>query len=187
MEQIYLKHEAKEQRAGEIGTSQNYLEYLGPPEIAEIFSSNQPDTYASVDVDQGKIFCIDVPQDYTTEPQYVYLLVPRRSSRGMKFSVVPGMSPAQPYNHLCHKHGSRHIAFSVEMFPRGIRGRWAFLGEFATNERRATPILGASGPPSSAIDHRTNGVGAQLSGARYSHPYRRTLASTARQPTAEWN
>lgn len=38
-EQTYLKHEAKEQRAGEIGTSQNYLEYLGTPEIAEIFNS----------------------------------------------------------------------------------------------------------------------------------------------------
>jgi len=43
-DQTYLKHEAKEQRAGEIGTSQNYLEYLGTPEIAEIFSFNEPDT-----------------------------------------------------------------------------------------------------------------------------------------------
>ncbi|MFT3783702.1 MAG: hypothetical protein QM790_16945 [Nibricoccus sp.] len=71
-EQTYLKHEAKEQRAGEIGTSQNYLEYLGTPEIAEIFSSNEPDTCSIADVDKGKIFCIDVPQDYTTERQYVF-------------------------------------------------------------------------------------------------------------------
>lgn len=74
-EQTYLKHEAKEQRAGEIGTSQNYLEYLGTPEIAEIFSSNQPDTCAIADVDKGKIFCIDVPQDYTTERQYVFTVI----------------------------------------------------------------------------------------------------------------
>lgn len=72
LEQTYLKHEAKEQRAGEIGTSQNYLEYLGTPEIAEIFSSNEPDTCSMADVDKGKIFCIDVPQDYTTERQYVF-------------------------------------------------------------------------------------------------------------------
>ncbi|MFT3784161.1 MAG: FUSC family protein [Nibricoccus sp.] len=71
-EQTYLKHEAKEQRAGEIGTSQNYLEYLGTPEIAEIFSSNEPDTCSIADVDRGKIFCIDVPQDYTTERQYIF-------------------------------------------------------------------------------------------------------------------
>ena len=74
-EQTYLKHEAKEQRAGEIGTSQNYLEYLGTPEIAEIFSSNEPDTCSMADVDKGKIFCIDVPQDYTTERQYVFTVV----------------------------------------------------------------------------------------------------------------
>ena len=74
-EQTFVKHEAKEQRAGEIGTSQNYLEYLGTPEIAEIFSSNQPDTCSIADVDKGKIFCIDVPQDYTTERQYVFTVI----------------------------------------------------------------------------------------------------------------
>ena len=74
-EQTFLKHEAKEQRAGEIGTSQNYLEYLGTPEIAEIFSSNEPDTCSIADVDKGKIFCIDVPQDYTTERQYVFTVI----------------------------------------------------------------------------------------------------------------
>ena len=75
LEQTYLKHEAKEQRAGEIGTSQNYLEYLGTPEIAEVFSSNEPDTCSMADVDKGKIFCIDVPQDYTTERQYVFTVM----------------------------------------------------------------------------------------------------------------
>jgi hypothetical protein len=74
-DQTYVKHEAKEQRAGEIGTSQNYLEYLGTPEIAEIFSSNDPDTCSIADVDQGKIFCIDVPQDFTTERQYVFTVI----------------------------------------------------------------------------------------------------------------
>jgi hypothetical protein len=74
-DQTYIKHDAKEQRAGEIGTSQNYLEYLGTPEIAEIFSSDEPDTCSIADVDKGKIFCIDVPQDYTTERQYVFTVV----------------------------------------------------------------------------------------------------------------
>lgn len=72
LEATYLKHEAKEQRAGEIGTSQNYLEHFGTPQIAEIFSSNDPDTCSIADVDKGKILCIDVPQDYPTERAFVF-------------------------------------------------------------------------------------------------------------------
>ena len=90
-EQTYLKHEAKEQRAGEIGTSQNYLEYLGTAEVAEVFSSDQPDTCSIADVDRGKIFCVDVPQDYTTERQYVFtvmkLLLYRHALR--RYSLPP--------------------------------------------------------------------------------------------------
>lgn len=71
----YLKHEAKEQRAGEIGTSQNYLEYLGTPEIAEVFSSNEPDTCTIADIDHGKILCVDVPEDYPTERRYVFTVL----------------------------------------------------------------------------------------------------------------
>ena len=84
-------NEAKEQRAGEIGTSLNYLEYLGTPEIAEIFSSNEPDTCTMADVDKGKILCIDVPQDYTTERQYVFtvakLLLNRHALR--RYALPP--------------------------------------------------------------------------------------------------
>jgi hypothetical protein len=72
-EQTYLKHEAKEQLTGEIGNSQNYLKHLGTPEIAEIFSSDEPDTCTIADVYKGKILCFDVPQDYTTERQYIFL------------------------------------------------------------------------------------------------------------------
>jgi hypothetical protein len=74
-DQTYLKHDAKEQRAGEIGTSQNYLEFFGTPEIAEIFSSDQPDTCSMLDVDKGKILCIDVPEDYTTERKYIFTVM----------------------------------------------------------------------------------------------------------------
>lgn len=75
LEQSYLKHEAKEQRAGEVGTSQNYLEYLGTPEIAEVFSSSEPDTCSLRDVDRGKILCVDVPEDYSTERKYIFTVV----------------------------------------------------------------------------------------------------------------
>lgn len=72
LEQTYLKHEAKEQRAGETGTSQNYLEYLGTPQIADVFSSNEPDTFSIADVDKGKILCIDVPEDFPVERKYIF-------------------------------------------------------------------------------------------------------------------
>lgn len=71
----YVMHKAQEQWAGEIGTSQNYLEYLGTPEIAEVFSSNEPDTCSLADVDKGKILCIDVPEDYSTERKYVFTVI----------------------------------------------------------------------------------------------------------------
>ena len=75
LQQGFLQHEAKEQRAGELGTSQNYLEYLGTPEIAEVFSSDKPDTCSIADVDRGKILCIDVPEDYSTERKYVFTVI----------------------------------------------------------------------------------------------------------------
>ncbi len=75
LQQTYLNHEAKEQRAGELGTSQNYLEYLGTPEVAAVFSSDEPDTCTIADVDKGKILCVDVPQDYTTERQYIFTVM----------------------------------------------------------------------------------------------------------------
>jgi hypothetical protein len=75
LQQSFLQHEAKEQKAGEVGTSQNYLEYLGTPEIAEVFSSDEPDTCSIADVDKGKILCIDVPEDYSTERKYVFTVV----------------------------------------------------------------------------------------------------------------
>ncbi len=71
----YLDLKAKEQLAGEIGTSQNCLEFFGTPEIAEVFSSDDPDTCAIADVDKGKILCIDVPEDYTTERKYIFTVL----------------------------------------------------------------------------------------------------------------
>ena len=48
---------------------------FGTPEIAEIFSSNEPDTCSILDVDKGKILCIDVPEDYTTERKYIFTVL----------------------------------------------------------------------------------------------------------------
>jgi len=71
----FLQHKSPDQRAAELGTSQNYLEYLGTPAIAEVFSSDKEDTCYIADVDHRKILCVDVPQDYTTERQYIFTVM----------------------------------------------------------------------------------------------------------------
>jgi hypothetical protein len=71
----FVDQVAKDQKAAELGTSQNYLEFLGTPEIAEVFSSNDPDTCSIADVDKGRIICIDVPEDYTTERKYIFTVM----------------------------------------------------------------------------------------------------------------
>lgn len=125
-EQTYLKHEAKEQRAGEIGTSQNYLEYLGTPEIAEIFSSNEPDTCSIADVDKGKIFCIDVPQDYTTERQYVFtvakLLLYRHALR--RYALPPHQ-----------KHALNQLMFVGDEFQNAITASHDGTSDFNVIDR----------------------------------------------------
>lgn len=75
LQESFVDHKGMEQKAGEIGTTQNYLEFLGTEEIAEVFSSDEPDTCTIADLDKGKILCIDVPQDFTTERQYVFTVV----------------------------------------------------------------------------------------------------------------
>jgi len=116
LEQTYLKHEAKEQRAGEIGTSQNYLEYLGTPEVAEVFSSEDADTCSIADVDKGKIICVDVPQDYTTERQYVFTV--------MKLLLYRTRCAAT----LCHRgNGTRSISSSTSETNSKQRSRRATM------------------------------------------------------------
>lgn len=75
LNQTYVNHEAKEQRAGETGTALNCLEYFCTPEIAEVFSSDMRDTCSIHDIDKGKILCVDVPEDYTTERKYIFTVM----------------------------------------------------------------------------------------------------------------
>jgi hypothetical protein len=52
------------------------------------------------DVDKGKIFCIDVPQDYTTERQYVFtvmkLLLYRHTLRRYALPSPAGFAQKMP-------------------------------------------------------------------------------------------
>jgi len=60
--------------------------------IAAFHRLGEPARHVCIaDVDKGKIFCIDVPQDYTTERQYVFtvakLLIYRHALR--RYALSP--------------------------------------------------------------------------------------------------
>lgn len=126
LQQSYLNHDSKDQRAGEVGTSQNYLEYLGTPEIADVFSSDEPDTCTIADVDKGKILCVDVPQDYTTERQYIFtvtkLLLYRHALR--RYSLPPWQ-----------KHALNQLIFVGDEFQNAITASHDGTSDFNVVDR----------------------------------------------------
>ena len=62
---------AYEQREAIEGTVKTYLGFFIDPDIAAVFSSDQPDTFRLSDVDHGKIITVTVPQRLATERRYV--------------------------------------------------------------------------------------------------------------------
>lgn len=69
-EEQYLK-QAPEQRSGVVQTIANYLRSFLTPDIAEVFSSPEPNTFELSDMDKGKIICVSMPQKYQTERRYI--------------------------------------------------------------------------------------------------------------------
>jgi len=63
-----------EQRSGTVNTVANYLRPYTPPDIAEVFSSVEPN-FALSEVDEGRLICISIPQTYQVERRYLNLLV----------------------------------------------------------------------------------------------------------------
>jgi hypothetical protein len=132
LSQTYLHHEALEQKAGELGTAQNFLEYLTTPEIAEVFSSAEPDTCRIADVDQGKILCVDVPQDFTTERQYVFtvakLLLYRHALR--RYALPPWQ-----------KHACNQLVFVGDEFQNAITASHDGTSDFNVVDRLRDCLL----------------------------------------------
>ena len=69
-EEQYLK-QAPEQRSGVVQTIANYLRSFLTPDIAQVFSSPEPNTFELSDIDKGKIICVSMPQKYQTERRYI--------------------------------------------------------------------------------------------------------------------
>lgn len=67
----FLEARAPEQREGIEGTIKTYLSFFLDPDIAHVFSSEEPNTFAISDVDDGKIIGVTMPQRFVTERRYI--------------------------------------------------------------------------------------------------------------------
>ncbi len=67
----FLDVQANEQREGIEGTIKTYLSFFLDPDIAAVFSSDEPNTMEIPDVDEGTVIAVSMPQRYVTERRYV--------------------------------------------------------------------------------------------------------------------
>ena len=67
----FLDAQANEQREGIEGTIKTYLSFFLDPDIAAVFSSDEPNTMEISEVDRGKVIAVSMPQRYVTERRYV--------------------------------------------------------------------------------------------------------------------
>ena len=67
----FLDAQANEQREGIEGTIKTYLSFFLDPDIAAVFSSDEPNTFEMSEVDNGTIIAVSMPQRYVTERRYV--------------------------------------------------------------------------------------------------------------------
>ncbi len=67
----FLSASAPEQREGIEGTIKTYLGFFMDTDIANVFSSDEPNTFSMEDVDHGAIISVGMPQRFVTERRYV--------------------------------------------------------------------------------------------------------------------
>ena len=65
-----LFNQPEEQFGGARETIGNYLQYFLTPEVAEVFCAEKS-TFDFASIDQGRIICVTMPQNFQTERRYV--------------------------------------------------------------------------------------------------------------------
>jgi type IV secretory pathway TraG/TraD family ATPase VirD4 len=68
-----FERQPPEQKSGTVYTVANFLRPYRPAEIAEVFSSNEPN-FSLAEVDLGKLICLSIPQVFQVERKYLNLL-----------------------------------------------------------------------------------------------------------------
>lgn len=67
----FLEAKAPEQREGIEGTIKTYLGFFLDPDLADVFCSDEPNTFEIADVDRGAIIATSMPQRFVSERRYV--------------------------------------------------------------------------------------------------------------------
>lgn len=70
-ESTFTKARAHEQTEATIGTVKTYLGFFLDPDIAAVFSSEEPNTFSLSELDRGAIISVTMPQRLVTERRYV--------------------------------------------------------------------------------------------------------------------
>jgi hypothetical protein len=70
-ETTFTGTQSHEQRDGVVGTLQTQLGFLIHPDIAEVFSSDEPNTTSLSALERGTIFTVEMPQALATERRYL--------------------------------------------------------------------------------------------------------------------
>lgn len=71
LQSVLTKAQAYEQREATEGTLRGYLGYFLDSDVAEVFSSDEPNTFSMSEVDQGAIITLSMPQTLQTERRYI--------------------------------------------------------------------------------------------------------------------
>ena len=67
----FVEAKAPEQREGIEGTIKTYLGFFLDPDIASVFSSDEPNTVEIADVDRGAVIATRMPQRFVSERRYI--------------------------------------------------------------------------------------------------------------------
>lgn len=70
-ESTFTKTKAHEQTEAVIGTIKIFLGFFLDPDVAAVFSSEQPNTFSMSEVDRGAIISVTMPQRLVTERRYI--------------------------------------------------------------------------------------------------------------------
>lgn len=70
-ESTFVHAKAYEQREAVEGTIKTYLAFFLDPDVANVFSSDEPNTFSLDEVDQGAVLTLTMPQRFVTERRYI--------------------------------------------------------------------------------------------------------------------
>ena len=72
LDSTFVGAKAHEQREAVEGTIKTYLGFFLDPDVANVFCSDEPDSFSFGDLDRGAIITVTMPQRFTTERRYVH-------------------------------------------------------------------------------------------------------------------